>query len=104
MTFQVAMRPTFILPLALAAATAEAAIAPHYPRDDVDRCEVVKNAVPEIRNVGSLPYGMVGQVPRIYVVPPIVDCRYERPRQGYWMCEPTWQQWARRSCKGLEIK
>ena len=94
------------------ASGALAAIAPWYPRDGDDSCKVLAGAEPRIDvppppwQVSILrPPGWVGQDPRVYTVPPVLDCRGESPhRKSGWACAPSFLPWAKRNCAGLEIR
>ncbi len=97
---------------AVAGAAALAAIAPWYPRDGEDTCKVLAGAEPKVETppppwqVGILrPPGWVGQDPRVYVLPPILDCRpgSAHARSG-WACAPSFLPWAKRNCPGLEVR
>ena len=89
-----------------------AAIAPWYPRDGEDTCRVVIGAAPTIETppppwyIAILrPPGWVGQDPRVYVVPPVLDCRAGGAHtHSNWLCKPTFVPWAKKSCAGLEIR
>ena len=98
---------------ALGATTSAAfgAIAPWYPRDGEDTCKVVTNATPRVDTppppwqVGILrPPGWVGQDPRVYTVPPMLDCRSGsgQPTGGF-ACAPTFLPWAKKNCAGLKV-
>jgi hypothetical protein len=97
---------------ALAAADARAAIAPWYPRDDEDRCRVVSGAEPKVETLPPpwqvsilRPRGWVGQDPRVYIVPPVLECRGDSMhKKSGWACAPTFIPWAKRNCVGLEIR
>lgn len=96
----------------LESGAASAAIAPWYPRDVEDRCRVVAGAEPGIETVPPpwqvqvlRGHGWVGQDPRVYTVPPVLDCRGETAhRKSSWACAPTFLPWAKRNCRGLEIR
>ena len=114
-----ASRPGRILAFALgvgaiaaAAGAALAAIAPWYPRDGADTCKVKTGAAPAVETPPppwqvaiTRPPGWVGQDPRIYTVPPVLDCRGDTPhRRTGWACEATFLPWAKRSCGGLDVR
>jgi hypothetical protein len=95
-----------------AAGAALAAIAPWHPREGEDTCKVLTNAEPKVETPPppwqvaiTRPRGWVGQDPRIYFVPPVLDCRGDTAhRKTLWACTPTFIPWAKRNCTGLEIR
>ena len=98
--------------LAAASGVAVSAIAPWYPRDKADGCKVLAGAELHIDVVppswfermirGS---GWVGQDPRVYTVPAVLDCRPEGAhRKSNWACAPTFLPWAKKNCAGLEVR
>jgi hypothetical protein len=98
--------------LAAASGVAWAAIAPWYPRDGADTCKVKTGAEPAVETPPppwqvaiTRPRGWVGQDPRVYTVPPVLDCRGETPhRRTGWACEATFLPWARKNCSGLDVR
>jgi len=97
---------------ATAAGAALAAIAPWYPRDGADTCKVKTGAEPLVETPPppwqvaiTRPRGWVGQDPRVYTVPPLLDCRGDTPhRRTGWACEATFLPWARKTRSGLEVR
>ena len=98
--------------LFIASGTALAAIAPWYPREGDDTCKVLTNAEPKVETPPppwqvaiTRPRGWVGQDPRVYFVPPVLDCRGDTAhRKTGWACAPSFIPWAKRNCTGLEIR
>jgi hypothetical protein len=104
--------PVALLLLLGAASAAAAAIAPWYPREGDDTCRVLTGAAPKVETppppwqVSILrPPGWVGQDPRVYIVPPVLDCRGESAhKQTGWACAPTFLPWAKKNCTGLQVR
>ena len=98
--------------LVAAAGAAFAAVAPWYPRDGEDSCRVRTGAAPAVETPPppwqvaiTRPRGWVGQDPRVYTVPPVLECRGETAhRKTGWACAPTFIPWAKKNCAGLEIR
>ncbi len=98
--------------LAAASSIAVAAIAPWYPRDEADTCKVKTGAEPRVETPPppwqvaiTRPRGWVGQDPRVYTVPPVLDCRGDTPhRRTGWACEATFLPWAKKNCPGLDVR
>jgi len=96
----------------LAVGAALAAIAPWYPREGEDSCKVRAGTAPSIETPPppwqvaiTRPRGWVGQDPRVYTVPAILDCRPGgEHRTSNWACAPTFLPWAKKNCAGLEVR
>jgi hypothetical protein len=97
---------------ACGAGAAAAAIAPWYPRDGEDSCKVRTGAAPNVETPPppwqvaiTRPRGWVGQDPRVYTVPSVLDCRGESAREkARWACMPSFLEWAKKNCTGLEVR
>jgi hypothetical protein len=97
--------------LVATASAALAAIAPWYPRDGDDTCKVVTGATPRVDTppppwqVSILrPRDWVGQDPRVYTVPPVLDCRPDSAQEKPgWACMPSFVPWAKKNCPGLKV-
>lgn len=97
--------------LCSAAGPALAAIAPWYPRDGEDSCKVVAGAAPRVETAPPRwqeqvlrDSGWVGLEARVYTVPSVLDCRSPRPGGDSWSCQPNFIAWAKRNCRGIEVR